>query len=423
MSNLRQQIENGGCDDSIRRVYGADFLESAKRRCLDAIDSFEAIYGEMDNMMLISAPGRTEIGGNHTDHQGGHVVAGAVSMDVLAVAAPNGTDTVSFQSQGFPRDVVDLSVSGVQENEKGTSACLIRGVAAAMKQRGMTVGGFCAYSTSQILKGSGLSSSAAFEVLTCNIFSSLFNNGSLSAIDAAVISQYAENVYFGKPSGLMDQMASSVGGFVAINFGDAKNPVVENIPFDFASTGHSLCIVDTKDSHDNLTHEYAAIPVDMRAVAAKMGHELLSQCDPAEFYQNAAEIRSACGDRAFLRASHFFEDDRRAAQQAEALRKGDFEAFLQLVRESGRSSYMYLQNVVKTSDSQHQGLAVGLCMTEHILGNRGAFRVHGGGFAGTIQAFVPNDLLSEYKQKIEALFGEGSCYQLVIRPDGGIRIA
>ena len=380
--------------------------------------SFEACFGRSPRY-LFSAPGRTELGGNHTDHQLGRVLAGAVSVDTLAAVAPNGERLIRIQSEGYPLCTVSLNELEIRPQEFGSTLSLIRGVAARITQLGHEVHGFDAYVTSRVLPGSGLSSSAAFEVLLGTVINSLDGCG-LSAIEIAQIGQYAENDYFGKPCGLMDQMASSVGGIVTIDFADASHPVVEPLDFDFASCGHALCIVNSGADHADLTDEYAAIPREMKAVCAIFGKEHLREVDEEAFYARLKEVRAAAGDRAVLRAMHFFEDNRRVALQVEALKANDFARFLDLVNESGRSSWLYLQNVVPTGSTLHQELALSLALAARLLRGRGACRVHGGGFAGTIQAFVPLDLLDSFRSGMEAVLGEGSCQVLSIRPEGGI---
>ncbi len=380
--------------------------------------SFAACFGRPARY-LFSAPGRTELGGNHTDHQLGRVLAGAVSVDTLAAVAPNGERLIRVQSEGYPLCTVSLDELEIRPQEFGSTLSLIRGVAARITQLGHAVRGFDAYVTSRVLPGSGLSSSAAFEVLLGTIINSLDNCG-LSAIEIAQIGQYAENDFFGKPCGLMDQMASSVGGIVTIDFADASHPVVEPLDFDFASCGHALCIVNSGADHADLTDEYAAIPREMKAVCALFGKEHLREVDEDTFFARLKEVRAAAGDRAVLRAMHFFEDNRRVALQVEALKANDFARFLDLVNESGRSSWLYLQNVVPTGSTLHQELALSLALAARLLRGRGACRVHGGGFAGTIQAFVPMDLLDSFRRGMEAVLGEGSCQVLSIRPEGGI---
>jgi galactokinase len=380
--------------------------------------SFAACFGRPARY-LFSAPGRTELGGNHTDHQLGRVLAGAVSVDTLAAVAPNGERMIRVQSEGYSLCELSLDALEVRPAEFGSTLSLIRGVAARIAQLGHRVSGFDAYVTSLVLPGSGLSSSAAFEVLLGTIINHLDRCG-LSAVEIAQIGQYAENVYFGKPCGLMDQMASSVGGIVTIDFADASRPVVEPLDFDFASCGHALCIVNSGADHADLTDEYAAIPREMKAVCAVFGKEHLREVDEDAFYSRLREVRAAAGDRAALRAMHFFEDNRRVALQVEALKAKDFPRFLDLVNESGRSSWLYLQNVVPTGSTRHQELALSLALSARLLRGRGACRVHGGGFAGTIQAFVPLDLLDSFRSGMEAVLGQGSCQVLSIRPEGGI---
>ena len=364
---------------------------------------------------LFSAPGRTEIGGNHTDHQLGRVLAGAVSLETVAAVAENGENIVRVLSEGYPLCEIDLDDLAIRPEEFGTTKALIRGVAAGTGLKK----GFDAYVTSTVLPGSGLSSSAAFEVLLGTIASRLSGAG-LTAVEIAQLGQRVENDYFGKPCGLMDQMASSVGGIITIDFADPDRPVVEHLDFDFAACGHALCIIDSGADHADLTDEYAAIPRDMKAVAALFGKEVLRQVNPAEFYARLNEVRAAAGDRAVMRAMHFFADNQRVADQVSALKAGNFEEFLRLVNESGRSSWLYLQNVVPAGYTAHQELAVALAVAGHLLHGRGACRVHGGGFAGTIQAFVPTDMLEEFRAGMEAVLGEGSCHVLSIRPEGGI---
>ena len=372
---------------------------------------------------MFSAPGRTEVGGNHTDHQLGCVLAGSVDLDVIAVVAKTDDMIVNVKSEGFNMDTVDMSVLEPVDSETEHAASLIRGVGARFVQLGYNIGGFKAYTTSNVLKGSGLSSSAAFEVLIGNIFSYLFNDGKVDAVTIAKISQYAENEFFGKPCGLMDQMASSVGGFTAIDFGDKENPIIEKVDFDFAASGHSLCIVNTGGNHADLTYEYAAITTELKNISNFFGQDVLRKIDEAEFRSKIGELRQLFGDRAVLRAMHFYDDNRRAVAERDVLKAGDFEGFLKLVNESGRSSFMKLQNVFSTLDTASQGLTLALAMSESILNGRGACRVHGGGFGGTIQAFVPNDLLDEYIAQIEAVFGKGNCYVLNVRPIGGTKIS
>lgn len=369
-----------------------------------------------------SAPGRTEIGGNHTDHQRGRVLAAAVNLDTRAAVAVNGTREVRILSKGYPLCVVSLDTLVPQQAEINTTPALVRGVCARFAQLGCPVEGFDAYCESTVLPGSGLSSSAAFEVLIGTIVNGLFFEGKVSQPEIAQIGQYAENVFFGKPCGLMDQTASAVGNLVTIDFGDKDHPVIEPVDFDFSSCGHALCIIDSQASHADLTDEYAAIPGELRQVCAYFGKEVLTQVPEAEFYAAIPALRKCCPDRAILRAIHIYQDNARVPQQVQALREGNFDKFLTLVKQSGHSSYMYLQNVIPAGYIEHQDVAVALALCEHYLRGRGAYRVHGGGFAGTVQAFVPFDLLEEFRRGLDAALGEGACHVLSIRPQGGVEM-
>ena len=382
-------------------------------------EGFLAAFGTQPSRYF-SAPGRTEIGGNHTDHQRGRVLAAAVNLEALAAVRPNGTSTVRVQSEGYPLCQVDLSDLIPKAEEINTTMSLIRGVAARFTQLGCKVGGFDAYVTSTVLPGSGLSSSAAYEVLIGTIVNHLFFDGKVSQPEIAMIGQYAENVYFGKPCGLMDQMASAVGGMVTIDFFDKANPVIESVDFDFASCGHALCIIDSRASHADLTDEYAAITLELKDICSHFGKDVLTQIDAADFFAAIPELREKYGDRAVMRAYHFYKENARVPRQVEALKQGNFEKFLSLVKESGYSSYMYLQNVIPAGYREHQDVAVSLALCEHYLEGRGAYRVHGGGFAGTVQAFVPFDLLDKFRAGIDAVLGTGACHVLSIRPQGGV---
>lgn len=412
----KKAVESGGYDADFHLLYGETV--QAARRYAAACDEFAALFGADRDVRFFSAPGRTEVGGNHTDHQRGRVLAGSVNLDVIAVVAQNDEKVVRIKSAGFPMDTVVLSDLSPRKEEEGQAAGLIRGMCARMAELGHPLKGFDAYTTSNVLKGSGLSSSAAFEVLIGVIISEL-GGGVSNAVEIAQAAQYAENVYFGKPCGLMDQMASSVGGFTAIDFADPAAPVIEKVDFDFARSGHKLCIVDTGGNHADLTGDYADITAEMKAVAGLFGKQVLREVDAAAFYANIAEVKRKCGDRAVLRAAHFFADNQRAADERDALKAGNFDGFLRLINASGRSSYMYLQNVFSTSAPTEQGLSLALCLTERYLDGKGAFRVHGGGFAGTIQAFVPEAALDGYRALMDSVFGEGACHVLGIRPVGG----
>ncbi|MBP0963745.1 MAG: galactokinase [Oscillospiraceae bacterium] len=408
--------------ETLKRLYGEEALEQQLKRYENAERAFAETFGVSVEPMIFSASGRTEIGGNHTDHNRGKVLAAAVGLDVIAYVIPTRENVITVQSEGFPRDDVKLDVLEPVEAELNSSAALIRGVAAGFVKEGLKIGGFEAYTTSNVLKGSGISSSAAFEVLIGTILSHLYNDGNVSAVKIAQIAQYAENRFFGKPSGLLDQMASSVGGFITIDFKDTANPVIESISYDFASSGYSLCVVDTKGNHADLTPEYAAIPQEMKAVAEYFGKKELRDIDKGQVMENAADIRAKLGDRAFLRAMHFFDENVRVEREAAALKAGNINEFFKNVNESGNSSYKYLQNICAPKNPSEQGLSVGLYAAENVLEGRGACRVHGGGFAGTIQAFVPNDKLDTFTDTMDNLFGKGSCHKLYIRPCGGVKV-
>lgn len=421
-NRILERLGRGDLNAALATLYAADELPRQRERIVAAVAKFEALFGLGRELRLFSAPGRTEVGGNHTDHQRGRVLAAAVNLDVLCVAAKNDDGVIRIHSEGYARDEVETSDLAVRESEKNRAAALIRGVAARCKEKGFAVGGFDAYTTSDVLKGSGLSSSAAFEVAVGTILSHLYNGGGISAVRIAQIGQYAENAYFGKPSGLMDQMASSVGGFVAIDFSDPEQPIIDAVSLDLHAAGYTLCVVDTGGDHADLTHEYAAIPVEMGRVAKWFGGQYLRDVETERFYAALPQLRRDCGDRAVLRAMHFFGDNRRVAEQAKALRTGDIAGFLRMVVDSGRSSQSCLQNVFACSDPQHQGLSLALARSEQLLANDGAWRVHGGGFAGTIQAFVPNGGVGAYTDAMESLFGDGCCHHLSIRPVGGVEI-
>ena len=392
-------------------------LNNELRQALD--NGFTNTFGGAPTRYF-SAPGRTEIGGNHTDHQRGRVLAGAVNLDTVAAVKLNGTNTIRVMSEGYPMCQVELSQLEPVDSEKNSTPALIRGVAARFAQLGCKVEGFDAYCKSTVLPGSGLSSSAAFEVLIGTIINHLFFDGRVSQPEVAMVGQYAENVFFGKPCGLMDQTASAVGCMVTIDFADKLHPDIQPVDFDFASSGHALCIIDSGADHADLTDEYAAITIEYRSLCEYFGKEVLTQVPEADFYAAIPALREKCGDRAVMRGIHQYAENKRVVQQVAALRSGDFDRFLQLVKESGYSSYMYLQNVIPAGYIQHQDMAVALGLCEYYLQGRGAYRVHGGGFAGTVQAFVPVDLLESFRAGIDAALGEGACHVLSIRPDGGV---
>ena len=373
----------------------------------------------MNKTYHFSAPGRSEICGNHTDHQHGRVLAAAVNLETTAEVTLNGTDEIRVFSQGYAPVSVKLQDLSIRPEEVNTTAALVRGIAAAFIQRGAVLEGFDAHVQSTVLPGSGLSSSAAFEVLIGTILNTLFFRKKLTPVEIAQIGQWAENVYFGKPCGLMDQTASAVGGLVYIDFADPKQPVVKKVDFDFENAGHALCIIDSGASHADLTDEYAAIPGEIKAVAAQFGKDVLSHVEETEFYAQLPRLRQVCGDRAVLRCIHFYQENARVAKLVQALEEKDFDQFLQLIKESGRSSYMYLQNVIPAGEIQHQEVGIALALCQQYLQGRGAYRVHGGGFAGTVQAFVPLDILDEFKAGMEAALGQGACHVLSIRSQGG----
>ncbi len=381
------------------------------------LKQFHTLFGDREARVW-SAPGRTEIGGNHTDHQHGKVVAASVDMDMLAAAAANGENTVRVKSDGYDMITLTLDTLTPVAGEEGTTRALIRGVCAEAAARGYVVGGFDACVTSNVLQGSGLSSSAAFEILIGAVVNGLFCDSRLTATELAIMGQAAENKFFGKPCGLMDQMASAWGGAIAIDFADPAAPVVTPVDYDFSASGHSLCMINLHSDHADLTAEYAAIPAELGAVSAHFGKKYLREVDENEFYAAIPELRREAGDRAVLRAMHIYSDNRRVEQIVEALGANDFDRFLALVRESGRSSWVYLQNVTVRGSSREQAAAVALALCEKVLGSRGAFRIHGGGFGGTVQAFVPDDMLETFRAQIEQVFGPGSCHVMHIRPVG-----
>lgn len=410
-------------DEKLEMLYGNDAVPAQKARYEKAAAEFEKLFGTQEGVKIFSAPGRTEVGGNHTDHNRGCVLAASVDLDAIAFVVPTEDNVIEIKSEGFEISPVDISDTAARESEFGTSEGLIRGVAAGFVNEGYKVCGFKAYTTSSVLSGSGLSSSAAFEVLVGTILSHLCNDGSISSIKIAQIAQYAENVYFGKPCGLMDQMASSVGGFITIDFADTKDPKVDKVSVDFSKYGYSLFIVDTKGSHADLTPDYAAIPAEMKSVAKYFGKSELRDITKEQLWENIAEVRKACGDRAVSRALHFFDESDRAVKEFEALKNDDIAEFFRLVNASGDSSYKFLQNVFPLKNPEQQAVVLGLYTAESVLEGEGASRVHGGGFAGTIQAFVPNEKSAEFTEKMEQLFGKGSVYKLYIRPVGGYRVS
>ena len=422
-TRLEAYLRQEAFGETLTRLYGAEGRERARTRCAEVMEGFEKAFGYPAEA-LFSAPGRTEIGGNHTDHQRGCVLAAAVDLDILAAAAGNGSGVIRVLSQGYPMTEVALDELTPREDEVNTSAALIRGVAARMSELGCDLRnrGLDVYMTSTVPKGSGLSSSAAYEVLMGTMLNELFWEGHCTPVELAQIGQYAENVFFGKPCGLMDQTASSVGGVVFIDFADTDHPVVEKVDVDLHAYGYALCILDSGAGHEGLTDEYRAITDELAAVCRVCGKTVLREVPEAEFLARLPELRASAGDRAVNRAFHVYAENRRAKAEKEALEQGDFEGFLTLVRESGRSSAMYLQNIIPTGSAAAQELMVTIALCERILEGRGAVRVHGGGFGGTAQAFVPLDRLETFKRETEAVLGQGRCQTVMIRPAGGMRL-
>ena len=394
-------------------------LSSGDKQILDT--GFAAVFGGAPERYF-SAPGRTEISGNHTDHQRGRVLAGAVNLDTVAAVRLNGTNVIRIQSKGYPMCEICLDELEPKESEINSTPALVRGVAARFAQLGCKVGGFDAYCESTVLPGSGLSSSAAYEVLIGTIINHLFFEAKVSQPEIAQIGQYAENVFFGKPCGLMDQTASAVGGLVTIDFADKEHPDIRPVHFDFSTTGHALCIIDSRADHADLTDEYAAVTQELKAVCGYFGKEVMTQIPEEEFYAAIPELRRLCGDRAVMRGIHEYNENRRVPQQVACLENGDFAGFLKLTKESGFSSWMYLQNVIPAGYVKQQAMAVALGLCEHYLQGKGAYRVHGGGFAGTVQAFVPFEILESFRAGIDAALGEGACHVLSIRPQGGVEM-
>ncbi len=371
---------------------------------------------------FFAAPGRTEICGNHTDHQRGAVLAAAVNLETVADVTLNGTNTIRIFSEGYRPVEIDLTDTSFRDGEKNTTAALVRGVTATFQGLGAKIQGFDASVRSSVLPGSGLSSSAAFEVLLGTIFNDLFYASKLSELEIAQLAQSVENIYFGKPCGLMDQAASSVGNLVFMDFEDPQKPYVEKIDFDFSASGYALCIIDTGADHADLTDEYAAIPCEMKEISNFFGKDVLREVPESDFFAALPQLRQQVSHRAILRAIHFYQEMGRVLRMRDALKAKDFDTFLTIIKESGRSSWMYLQNIIPAGATAHQEVALALALCDTLLAGRGAYRVHGGGFAGTVQAFVPEDMLEDFVQKTEAVLGKGSCHILQIRPQGGIRI-
>ncbi|MBO5883134.1 MAG: galactokinase [Clostridia bacterium] len=424
IEQTKKALREGAIDEKIAYIYGKEAVEAQKARYEAAINEFAAIYGADREISLFSVAGRSELSGNHTDHNHGCVIAASIDLDIIAVASEREDSVIRVKSAGFPEDVVDISeYTAPVEKKFGSSESIIAGMCAGFRKDGYSVGGFDAYTTSSVLKGSGLSSSAAFEDMIGNILSHFYNDGGVDNVEIAKLAQYSENVFFGKPCGLMDQVACAVGGIVAIDFKDPKTPVIEKMGVDISGHGFNLCIVNTGGNHADLTDDYASVPAEMKSVAKLLGCEVLRDADEDKLMSSAASIREQVGDRALLRAFHFFNENRRVAKQKAALMAEDLDAFFEQVKASGRSSFCYLQNVYTTKNVNEQGLSLALCVAENYLSDkRGAFRVHGGGFAGTIQAFVASNEVEGFRQRMDSIFGDGKCIVLRIRPVGAVKV-
>ena len=424
VTELRSAVANGKINDTLTELYGKENIAKQTERYLAAIDEFQKLYGDFDDVGIYSVSGRSEISGNHTDHNYGKVIAASIDLDIIAVAAKLDGSLIKVKSEGFDEDVVDVSAyTEADEKFFGTSGSIIAGMCKGFTNNGHKIGGFCAYTTSSVLKGSGLSSSAAFEDMIGNILNYMYNDGKVDNVEIAKLSQYAENVFFGKPCGLMDQVACACGGIVAIDFKDPKAPVIEQLDFDITAAGYNLCIVSTGGNHADLTDDYASVPAEMKSVAKEFGKNVLRELDEETIVAHIPYLREKLGDRAVLRALHFFNENKRVSAQTDALKSGDLGVFLNGVKESGRSSFCYLQNVYTTKNVSEQGLSLALCLAEGFLKDKkAAWRVHGGGFAGTIQAFVPACDAESFRAVIDSAFGEGACIVLRVRPSGAIKV-
>jgi len=422
-TKLVKSIDDGVLNSFFKETYGKEEVENQKKRYTDATEQFISIYGDRE-VNVFSVPGRSEISGNHTDHNYGKVLAGSINLDIIAIASKTDDSVIRIKSKGFDEDVVDIEqYTSPREDNFFKSSSLIAGMARAFRDNSFKVGGYVAYTTSNVFKGSGLSSSAAFEVMIGNILNHLYNKGKVDNVEIAKMAQFAENQFFGKPCGLMDQVACAVGGFVYIDFEYPKSPKINKIDFDLTKYGYSLCIVDTGGNHADLNDDYASVPREMKQVAKECGEEVLRRVDKDNFVSHIPSLREKTGDRAILRALHFFAENERVEKQQKALSENNLDLFFKYVLESGQSSFMYLQNVFTTKNIKEQGLSLALCLTDNILKNeKAAFRVHGGGFAGTIQAFVPFKAVEGYKKQIDSIFGEGACHVLKIRNDGAIKV-
>lgn len=421
--SVRESLEQGSLDQRIKEIYvDEQRVPYNRERYIRAIDRFTELFPSEKEIEIYSAPGRSEVCGNHTDHQNGMVLATSINLDAIAIVAKAEEPVIRLVSGDFPMEEVDVADLSMKEEEQSTTTALIRGVVAGMKERGHKVGGFTAYITSDVLMGAGMSSSAAFESLIGTILSGLYNDMKVSSIEIAQIGQYAENIYFGKPCGLMDQMACSVGGMIFIDFKEKEHPEVRQVHTDFEKAGLSLCIVDTKGSHADLTPDYAAVPAEMNQVAQALGREHLREVPRETFFKELPKLWKETSGRAVLRAIHFYEEEERVLRGVKSLEESDYPGFLSVIKASGDSSAKYLQNIYSPKDVDSQNVTVALAVSESILGENGVCRVHGGGFAGTIQAFVKNEAVAAYKEQIEAIYGDDSCHVLKVRLQGGIRV-
>ena len=424
LNDVRSSIFAGAIDSTLTSLYGEARLEAARARYASAINEFEKLYGSDRDISLFSVAGRSELSGNHTDHNYGKVIAASIDLDIIAVASPTEGNVIRIKSEGFPEDAVDFTAYTSPIAEKfGSSESIIAGMAAGISAKGYKIGGFDAYTTSSVLKGSGLSSSAAFEDMVGTILSHLYNGGEIDNVLIAKLSQYAENEFFGKPCGLMDQVACAAGGIVSIDFKDPSAPVIEKLDFDITAAGDNLCIVNTGGNHADLTGDYASVPSEMKSVAALLGGKVLRELTADDVIAAIPALREKVGDRAILRALHFFNENKRVEAQVAALKSGNIDGFFDGVIASGRSSFCYLQNVYTTKNVEEQGLSLALCLADgYLAGKKGAFRVHGGGFAGTIQAFVPSNEVDGFRALMDSAFGENACLVLRVRRDGAIKV-
>lgn len=420
-TQLQTYIQKGDFDANLSHLYGENKLTEARKRFDSAISEFIKLYGDLD-AELFSVPGRTEVSGNHTDHNHGCVLAASLDIDIIAVATKTEKNEIRIKSEGFSEDLVDISDLNPDRFKKYSSSAIIAGICDGFAKRNYKYSGFTAYTTSNVLKGSGLSSSAAFEVQVCNILNHFYNSGKIDAPELAKISQYSENVFFGKPCGLMDQTACAVGGFVAIDFAEPQKPLIEKLEFDLTDAGYCLCIIDTGGNHADLNEDYASVSSEMKKVASFFNKEVLRGISYGDILEKIPQLREFAGDRAVLRSLHFIEENERVLKQKAALKDGNTAEFLKGVLNSGDSSFRQLQNIYTIKNVHEQGLSLALALCKHFLADKnGAWRVHGGGFAGTVQAFVPSYYKDTFKAEMDKVFGVGACAILNIRAEGAIK--